>query len=1035
MLRSYLQKIERIREQPESTPELSLREPFLELVREIGRESGRRLLVAPEAHAGEVGQPDVYVKDGPRLVGFLETKAPGVDLEHLLRTDRQLKKYKQSLPNWVLCDYYRFIFLRDGEVVARASVEGEQELRAAFLSFLSYLPPTIRSPRRLAKELARRARVLRDGLLGELRGEPEEGGPLGQVLSFYKQTVMSDLDEEGFADTFAQTITYGMFLGRLCVPEGPFTRIGASATLPGSVPFLRSAVRVLTDDDLLSPAVIRLLDDLAALLENTDVARVREEVSAGGLERDLVLFFYEDFLEQYDAGERKKKAVYYTPPELVGFLVRAVQGLLARDFNLKGGLADPTVTLLDPAVGTGTFLLGAADQALGTVRGRGSAEVKKLIREHLIPHFFGFELLPAPYAIAHLKLTTFFEQAGFQLENRERIQVLLTNTLEQRDETGHQMLLLPMFRGIVEEGRTAGKVKYQTQVLVIVGNPPYDRTSHNRNAFSDRLQEDFFHVDGERIRDRNPAPLRDDYLRFLRWGVWKLMDQPGAPGHGILAFVTNRAFIDRVLHRGVRRFFLQRFDEIYIYDLHGDQREWYRDRVDEKVFKRVQAGIALAVFVKRPGAAGGVATVRYREEFGTRKEKLDRCRGANLDDTGWQTLSPRAPLWLFVPNEVPGEYDTWPSVAQLFPAHVSGVQTHRDQLVVAMSEADLRATLRQFADARVPDSHWTARKVTSTRDWNLQRAREALRASPLRNVLRWTYRPFDRRWIAFDKRLVEYPRTELSAHLIDRDDNLALAFAYGSLKDGPYALVSRRPMPAAVLSWRTLGQAYFAPWMIHNPVTGDWDENLPPTLLDRLAAVGIVTTGRGLLEYVYAVLNAPAYRAAFGDGLRYGFGRIPLARDPAVFERIRGLGAELVASHLLEHEGLDRLAPAMDGDDRGIIAVPRYDEATRTIHLGPDLVARAVPQGVWDYQHGAYRVLPGFLGEREGRSLSPEEFEDFRLTAGALARTLEILPEVDRLIPEARAGALSAHELGIGPETTADPEPDQDDAQGFQEGS
>lgn len=557
---AYLAALAKIRQQAEATPELSLRGPMLDLLKVLSEGAGRKLLIAAEANAEEAGQPDIFLKDGPRLVGFVETKMPGEDLAKLLRTTKQMKRYRQSLANWVLTDYYRFTFIREGEIIDKVEIadsvgvgqllkpDDEARLRSAFTAFVSYAPPTIRSPRRLALELARRARLLRDGLERLLQNEPP-GGELRSVLAFYQQNLMSDLDEAGFADTFAQTIAYGMFLARLREPEAEFTRESAAKGIPPSIPFLRSAMRLLTDDELLPPAIINLLDDLAALLDNTKMEPIRKEVAAGGLEHDLVIYFYERFLEQYDAGERMNRGVYYTAPELVGFLIRATETILESEFGLDRGLADESVIVLDPAVGTGTFLLGAAERALQIEAPKGTASQLKLIRDHLLPHFYGFELLPAPYAVAHLKLTSFYGQAGYELSDEERVEVYLTNSLELRDAEESQLSMLPSVRGIVEEGRAAGQIKEKVPVLAIIGNPPYDRTSHNSNPHSDALQEDFYVADGVRLRDRNTGPLQDDYLRFIRWAVWKLLEQDGSPGHGVLAFVTNRACVERKLGR------------------------------------------------------------------------------------------------------------------------------------------------------------------------------------------------------------------------------------------------------------------------------------------------------------------------------------------------------------------------------------------------------------------------------------------------------------------------------------------------------
>lgn len=1022
-VRGYLGELDHLRQQAESTPELSLREPLLRLLHRFAEAHHRPgLLIAPEARAEGVGQPDVYAKDGPRLVGFVETKAPDSDLSRLLRSDEQLKRYRRSLPNWILTDYYEFRFLRDGRNFGTAMVrERPDQLADLFGQWLDYAPPAVRTSRQLAVELARRARLLRDGISGAIDDEPA-GGPLREALRFYRETLMEDLDQAGFADTFAQTLTYGMFLGWLrgAEHEGEFDLAAAAAAIPRSVPFLRSAVSLLTDPAVLPDAVVRILDDLAALYDNTRPGPISDEIKGAGAGRDPIIYFYETFLEQYDKGERMRRGVYYTPPELVQFLIHAADDLLSERFARPNGLADDDVRLLDPATGTGTFLLAAADQALARVAPRGTAAQRRTLRDHVLPHFNGFELLPAPYAVAHLKLNAFTAEHGYPLGDDERARVFLTNTLEATDETGGQLAFLSMLRGIVEEAQAAQSVKSDTPVLVVMGNPPYERTNHNRGEFIDGLHGDFFRVDGERIPDRNPAPLNDDYLRFVRWAVWKLLEQTAAPGHGVLAFVTNRAWVERVLHRGVRQFLLDRFDEAWVYDLHGDQREWYPDRVDEKVFKAVQAGICLVVLVRYPDhAIRAPATVHYRGTFGTRDTKLTEAAEARLDDDAWQTLKPRRPLWLFVPYEVPAEYDQWPSVADLFPVSSIGVQTHRDQLVVARTKQELRDRLARFADPDIPDRHWREdHGLRDTDNFDLLTARPQLQDEGPRNVIKWHFRGLERRWVAFDDRLIDRMRAPVSDPLTSRDDNLALVFANGSLTDGPYALVTRRPVPSAALSWRTLGQAYQAP--LYLPVADVWQANIAGPLPDQIGAHGHDRDAETLLYYVYAVLNSPAYRHQFAHGLRYLYPRVPIARDPDLYHRIADLGRELALLHLHEHSDIAEHALAVDGDDRGIIEPPEdpHDPDTDTLTLGPQLRAHSVTADAWHYQHGGYPVLHNFLDTRRGSPLADEELDQFRGLIAICELTTRLLPDLDLLIERAADAAFTASELGI---TSAQP--------------
>jgi predicted helicase len=292
----------------------------------------------------------------------------------------------------------------------------------------------------------------------------------------------------------------------------------------------------------------------------------------------------------------------------------------------------------------------------------------------------------------------------------------------------------------------AANVKRKIPVLVVLDNPPYERTSHNSNAFADRLQDDFYLIDGQRIPDRKHRAAQGRLPAVHPLGGLEAAGAAaGGPGRDS-RLCHQRAFLERTLHRGVHKFLLERFDDIY--DLHGDQREWFRDRVDEMVFKQVQAGIAVTILVKRPDAGEGPAKVCYREAWGTRDNKLAEVAAATVTDPEWAGLQPHAPLWLMVPYDVDPAYDTWPTVAQLFPVNVIGVQTHRDQLVVADTERELRDRLRRFADPAVSDSEWENQGVRTNRDWNMPAARAAVRAEGPRNIRRWNYRGLERRWVA-----------------------------------------------------------------------------------------------------------------------------------------------------------------------------------------------------------------------------------------------------------------------------------------------
>lgn len=311
----------------------------------------------------------------------------------------------------------------------------------------------------------------------------------------------------------------------------------------------------------------------------------------------------------------------------------------------------------------------------------------------------------------------------------------------------------------------------------------------------------------------------------------------------------------------------------------------------------------------------------------------------------------------------------------------------------------------------MPNSDWEQQKVKSNRDWDLGKARKQLGQEGPRRVMQVTYRGLERRWAAMDERLIDYIRTKVSPHLLERSDNLALAFATGSLSDGPYVVASRTPVPAAALSWRTFGAAYFAPLWLHNPVTDGWEANLPYNLLGRLGERGIETDPEGLYHYLYAVLNAPAYRERYADALRYDFARVPITSNPKLFERVSELGAELTAIHLLEHPQLLQAAPAMEGNDQAPITNPRYEESEQAIQLAPTLLAKPITPEAWRYQQGSYPILREFLDSRAGQPLTSDEFAEFRRLAAAAQLTLDLLPHIDELAPAVAESAFTSEQL------------------------
>ncbi|MEW5721212.1 MAG: N-6 DNA methylase, partial [Chloroflexota bacterium] len=423
-------------------------------------------------------------------------------------------------------------------------------------------------------------------------GRESERGNLHEWFAAFQETLIPDLTPAQFADMFAQTIAYGMFAARANDPTPKdFSRMEAAFVLPKTNPFLRKLFHEIAGPDL-DPRVAWIADDLANLLARADMERVLKDFGKRTKREDPVVHFYETFLAAYDARLRKARGVYYTPEPVVSYIVRSVDYLLRKEFGKANGLADPSVLLLDPAVGTATFLYFVIQQIHETLTAQGQQGAwAKYVAEKLLPRLFGFEILMAPYTVAHLKLGIELKDLGYDFAGDERLGIYLTNSLEQIGKESQ----LHFARFINEESEKAQDIKRNQPIMVVLGNPPYANFGMmNKGEWIGDLLDDYKR--GLREKKLN---LDDDFIKFLRFGQWRI-ERSGA---GILALITNNTYIDGITHRRMRQSLLETFDDIYILDLHGSSKKKEKcpdGSKDENVFD-IQQGVAIALFVRRRG--------------------------------------------------------------------------------------------------------------------------------------------------------------------------------------------------------------------------------------------------------------------------------------------------------------------------------------------------------------------------------------------------------------------------------------------------
>ena len=626
----------------------------------VARALNRTIQITVLPKPTEAGNPDFRIWDGAyQVIGYIEAKAPGAKLDQVEESE-QLQRYRHTFPNLILTDFYEFRLYRNGVLLERAllarffipkalktapPVEEVEKLTQLFKTFFSFALPPSFTAEDLARELARRTRFLRDNVIRiELAQKQKD------IYGFYKafqKYLIASLTEEQFADLYAQTITYGLFAARTRT-QNSFNRELAYCLIPSTIGILRNVFKYISIGEP-SPQMETIVDDIAAVLNAADVRAILTQYYQQGRGDDPILHFYETFLSEYDPETRERRGVYYTPQPVVRYIVRAVHDLLKTRFGMADGLAGERVTLLDPAAGTLTFPAEAIQLAFQEFTNKyGTGAKGNFLRKHILPHFYAFELLMAPYAIGHMKIGFLLEALGVPLQHGERFQFYLTNALEMEDL---QQIEIPGLSSLAEESHHAARIKNEEPILVIIGNPPYSGISANQNKWTEQLlktdldgAQSYYTVDGKPLGEKNPKWLQDDYVKFLRFAQWKIH----RAGRGIVAMITNHSYLDNPTFRGMRQSLLKTFDEIYILDLHGNslKRETAPDgSPDENVFD-IRQGVAIALFVKYGNASPNAPPTREEGADATDSHPAVSSSSSPAGSLGgWQTP---AAVWKYL---------------------------------------------------------------------------------------------------------------------------------------------------------------------------------------------------------------------------------------------------------------------------------------------------------------------------------------------------------------------------------------------------
>ncbi len=967
------------------------------------------ILVQPKKT--EVGIPDFLIRTDGKIIGYIEAKIPDENLLNIEDSD-QLKRYRESLQNLILTNFLEFRLYRDGNLIDKVEVGRQftlqklkyppvpktlEEFYQLLERFFSFYTPKIQKSFDLSIELAKRTKLLENILQEELL---RKNGEVTRFYDAFKEELIETLSEERFADLYAQTITYGLFAARMkALTEGKFRRELAWKFIPESLPLLKEIFYSFTGPHF-PESLTWIVDDISHVLEKADINSILKEFKFTRWEEDPVIHFYETFLATYNPKERERLGVYYTPLPVVSYITRSIHKLLKEKFGKSKGLATRDVTLLDPAAGTLTFVVQAIKQVQKELEERKHGGlIKSYIEEHILPHFYAFEILMAPYTVGHFKVSMILEEMGYKFKENERFQFYLTNTLEMKKPKQTSFLI-----DLAKEGLEAKKVKEEIPILVILGNPPYSVSSENKSEFIEGLMDDY----KEDVRgERNIQPLSDDYIKFIRFAHWKI-DQAGK---GILGFITNNSYLSGIIHRGIRKKLLESFDKIYILNLHGSSRigeKTPEGGKDENVFD-IQQGVAIALYVKLEKTKKE-KKVFYYDLWGLRKEKYKYLFRNDVKTTEWQELDFLEPYHFFVPKDfsLKEEYEKFWKITDIFKKFQVGLMTGQDEFFIDTNPQTLKARILAVFNKYLSDENLkTLYSLKSQAGEKTIKARNSTKFDEGLISL-YCYRPFDIRYVYLENKFLWRSVEALKRHFLFENIALVTTRILAKLPFN-HVFVAQHIGDNTFISARGSERNYFFPLYLYpDKLKGVFlfekehkVEYIPNLTSEFLQAVketlGKEPHPEEVFYYIYAVLYSPIYRKRYKEFLKIDFSRIPLPTDYNLFETLSNFGKELVDLHLLRHPSLDETEIGFPKSGSNMVKKIKYKTKTKRVYINKDQYFKGISNEVWQYKIGAYQVMHKYLKDRKGRKLSLDEINHYMRFSKAILLTIKLQEKIDNI--------------------------------------
>ncbi|HEB8036837.1 TPA: DNA methyltransferase [Campylobacter jejuni] len=1047
MLKAYLENIKDISTNDKEHTHRTALQNLLQAIKD-NQDKQNKISIKQEPNNDKEGRgaPDFLITKDFLTLGYIENKRVNANLDNIIKSD-QILKYTKLSPNIILTDYLRFILLSlndKNEIIICKEVKicsldeiksviknqslldaKTQELNELFSIFFSKIPNPINSALDFANHLSLRTRILKDELLSSIENEI-----LLSLFNTFKETLYKELSYEEFCDSFAQTLTYSLFLAKLNNDTAKEIDLNnAKKFIPKSFPLIRSMSGFLDDSFENLENIKWLLEEIINIINHIDITSIIKELNKTG-EKDLFnrptilsthkdpyLHFYETFLASYDPKLREVRGVYYTPAPVVIFIINAIDEALKQDFNHKKGLSealDKNITLLDFATGTGTFLLEAFRKALEPI----SKNSVNYNPKALIDKFCGFEFLIAPYTIAHLKISqSFKEEFNSPLNDDESLKIALTNTLYFKSiskEQNDQNTLFTLI-DLTKEFKKAQKIK-EEQILIITGNPPYSGASSNKGLYEDEIkisyglepskanlskeQKEYINLyfqektkqntntfkaiyEKHKLEnEKNPKWLLDDYVKFIRFAQSKIDSQE----NGIFAFISNNSFLDNPTFRGMRYSLMQSFDKIYILNLHGDTRKKEKapdGSKDDNVFDIMQ-GVSINIFIKQNSKVKNTK-IYYHDLHGKRKDKYEFLYENDLNSIKWTLIKNNEPFYLFLPqnNDLLEEYNKGVSVKDMFILSSVGIVSAKDSILISTNTEKLKQQIHDYYNE-----------------------------FDKKNIKKIAYRPFDTQKIYYDIKKVERPRIETMEHFLE-NENIGLICDRGTkLNNINNIFISNK-----IIDLHLVGSgSYIYPLYLYpttrskkflkkeNPNFNEENftskiENFKEsfrTFIDELYKEKF--SPEDILGYIYAVLFHKIYREKYLDFLKIDFPKIPFTKDKNTFKNLSKLGLKLINLHLLKNDELDfNVGEALFKDIKNKnlkIQKIKYNKDTKELFINESLYFTKVSLEIYEFKIGGYAVLDKYLKSHKEEDI---DHKHFTLIIQTLNETLKIQDEISKI--------------------------------------